>query len=115
MSEQIPTIGRIVLYTLTEVDAQRINSKREASATYIKAFHENPTKHGEMQHSGNPVEPGMVFPLIITRVWGITPTSAVNGQVLLDGNDSLWVTSTSAQGKSEYSATQGHFTWPTRE
>jgi len=30
---------------------------------------------------------------VITRVWGQTEGSAVNGQVLLDGDDTLWVTS----------------------
>jgi hypothetical protein len=38
-----------------------------------------------------------VYPLVITRVWSDNPaeTTCVNGQVLLDGNDNLWVTSRS--------------------
>lgn len=72
----IPTIGRIVHYRLCEQDANQIN-KRRADAT------------------ANPVAQGDVYPLVITRVWGATDGSAVNGQVLLDGTDSLWVTSVS--------------------
>jgi hypothetical protein len=35
----------------------------------------------------------MIFPMIIVRTWGDTPESAVQGQVLLDGNDTYWATS----------------------
>ena len=34
-----------------------------------------------------------MYPLVITRVWGDQEGSAVNGQVLLDGNDTFWATS----------------------
>lgn len=112
MSDQIPTLGRIVLYAMTEQDAQRVNTKRDAAEAYIKAFKENPSRHGEMQHSGNKVRAGDVFPLVITRVWGTSAGSAVNGQLMLDGNDTLWVTSTSVQVDPEQPA--GRFTWPTR-
>lgn len=112
MSDHTPTLGSIVLYTMTEQDAQRVNTKRDAAAAYIKAFHENPTKHGEMQHTGNSVRAGDVFPLIITRVWSTGPRSAVNGQLMLDGNDTLWVTSTSVQVDPEQPA--GRFVWPSR-
>ena len=81
----IPTPGRIVEYTLTEYDVATIAQQRGNSA--------NPTK-------GNHVAPGDTYPLVITRVWGSTEGSAVNGQVLLDGNDTLWVTSVS-QGEGE--------------
>lgn len=75
----IPTPGRIVLYTLTEWDVQAIGTQRSRGAgPYFK---------------GNPVSEGDVFPLQITRVWAETEGGSVNGQVLLDGNDVLWVTS----------------------
>ena len=46
--------------------------------------------------------------MIITRVFGRDPGSAVNGQVLLDGNDTLWVTSrTTVTG-------EGSYQWPER-
>ncbi len=72
----IPSIGRIVHYRLTEQDCAAINNHR--------------VKRNAL---GNPATPGSVYPLIITRVWGDTHGSAVNGQVMLDGDDTLWVTS----------------------
>lgn len=96
MSEdQRPTIGRIVLYTLTDTNAHDINRRREFSGGHP----------GE--HRGNSAHAGDTYPMTIVRVWGNTPGSPVNGQVHLDGTDVLWVTSTT-QGQGE-----GHWTWPT--
>lgn len=74
----IPSIGRIVHYRLTENDVALIASQRDGTVK-----------------TGNAPREGDVYPLIITRVWEQDPTeaSAINGQVLLDGNDTLWVTS----------------------
>ncbi len=74
----IPRRGRIVLYTLTERDATAISRQRSLPNS---------------GRGGNPTRAGDVFPLIITQPWGETEGCAVNGQVLLDGNDSLWVSS----------------------
>ena len=81
----IPTPGRIVEYTLTEQDVARINEQRGTEGNSSR---------------GNSVSTGDTYPLVITRVWGSAEGSAVNGQVLLDGNDTLWVTSVS-QGEGE--------------
>lgn len=48
-----------------------------------------------MAHVGNAVETGQTYPMVIVRCWGTTEESSVNGQVLLDGSDALWVTSVS--------------------
>lgn len=80
----VPSVGRIVHYRLTAQDADQINRRRPIGPQ---------DGHGKVVHVGNPVSEGDVFPLIVTRVWGASEGSAVNGQVLLDGNDSLWVTS----------------------
>ena len=82
-----PTAGRIVLYTLSTQDAELINSRRMQAAAH--------TTHAEgaQLHLGNTVAAGEVYPLVITRVWGAEVTSSVNGQLLLDGNDTHWVTS----------------------
>lgn len=74
----IPSPGRIVAYTLTEQDVQMVGGRRREHL-------------GDLQ--GNSPAPGEVYPLVITRVWGDHEGSAVNGQVMLDGNDTLWVTS----------------------
>ena len=80
-----PTIGRFVHYTLTEQDAAAVNQPFRA---------------------GNRASTGDVYPMLICRVWGDTPESSVNGQVFLDGADTLWVTSRSV-GEGP-----GHWVWP---
>lgn len=80
-----PSVGRIVHYRLNTHDVSRIVARRDARA--------------DLQQ-GNSTAAGDVFPMVIVRVWGNTPESAVNGQVLLDGYDTLWVTSVT-QGDGE--------------
>jgi len=90
MSGTVPTIGRIVHYRLDAHDAARITHRRTEAGI-----------------PGNAVQPGDTYPLIITRVWG--GGSGVNGQVLLDGPDTLWVTSvTEGEGIRTWS-------WPMRQ
>jgi len=88
----IPTPGRIVLYTLGKQDADEINKRRTDAQTHLQYLREN--SNGVQVHVGNPVYEGDVYPLVITRVWSRdNPTAAVNGQVMLDGNDLFWATS----------------------
>jgi hypothetical protein len=87
----IPSIGRIVHFKITAECAKRINKcRQDAKASEIAS-----TNSGAVVHTGNKASEGDVYPLLITRLWTDEPTeqSAVNGQVFLDGNDSLWVTS----------------------
>lgn len=98
---QVPSIGRTVHYTLSEQDADAIN-RRRADAPLPS----NHPRDGRQVHVGNKVAAGQVYPLIITRVWGGEATSAVNGQVLLDGNDTYWAMSVTV-GEGER-----HFVWP---
>lgn len=104
----IPTVGRIVHYTLSEQDADAINRRRKDAANNATAIREDAT--GYIAHTGNQVEAGQVYPLVITRVWGDQPGSAVNGQVLLDGNDTFWATSTSLGEVGD----QRKYVWPPR-
>jgi hypothetical protein len=102
VQQQQPSIGRIVHYTLSEHDVTVINLRRGASQILPE------TPGGQIVLAGNGVHEGEVYPLIITRIWGSIPGSAVNGQVLLDGNDTLWVTSV-AEGKGPC-----RWAWPPR-
>lgn len=102
----IPSIGRIVHYTLTAYDAQEINRRRADARSHMPEHIE--ASSGVQVHVGNDVREGEVYPLIITRTWGTGETAAFNGQVLLDGNDCLWVTSTSIGPGPR------HCAWPTR-
>ncbi len=65
--------------------------------------------NGVQVHVGNPVREGDAYPMLITRVWGNEPESMVQGQVFLDGNDALWITSVAVgTGPRTYA-------WPTRD
>ena len=121
MSEQIPTIGRIVHYRLSADDATQINRRRTNGgdiAARMKTSVESATEShnpriygwpaGAHAHIGNEAREGDTFPMLITKVWGDNPTSAVNGQAFLDGNDVLWVTS-ACVGEGPRT-----FSWPTR-
>jgi hypothetical protein len=102
------TIGRIVLYILTEQDAAEINRRRTTDSKIAERIAKNTEQSsawplGAQAHIGNSVEAGQIYPMIVTKVWS---AGHVNGQVLLDGNDCLWATSV-AEG------TQGHqWHWP---
>lgn len=91
MTDQAPTIGRVVLYTLTEDDATRARVR---------------TLTGQEQ---NDPRPGEEYPATIVRVFGAQPGSAANLRVQLDGNGpELWATSR-IEGDGP-----GHWRWPPR-
>ena len=99
-----PSVGRIVHYTLSQQDALHINKRRKDAAAHLSTHVQNST--GVQIHVGNGVAAGEVYPMVITRVWG--GSGLVNGQVLLDGNDLLWVTSVGVgEGERTYA-------WPPR-
>lgn len=86
-----PSIGRIVHYTLTESDAQQIMRRRTTGPAIAERIPSKEWPVGAQAHIGNSVSAGDVFPMIIIRVWP-GDVGNVNGQVLLDGTDALWVT-----------------------
>lgn len=102
----IPTIGRIVHYRLSADDAAEINRRRQQARDHMADHHNN--ANGVQVHVGNKVEEGETYPMMITQVWGKDPTSSVNGQVFLDGNDLFWAASV-AVGEGPRS-----WSWPTR-
>lgn len=99
-----PRLGQIVLYTLTDNDADVLMRRRRDAGLTVR--------------SGNDLRGGDTYPAMIVRDWapnpehakinrkvadvlkrtlepGVLDTISVNLQVLLDGNDSGWVTSRS--------------------
>ena len=73
-----PTIGKTVIYRLSVTDTAKINEYADSGGNRNCSF----------------VRTGDEVPLIITKVgrieWGLP---GINGQIILDGNFSLWVTS----------------------
>lgn len=89
------TMGRSVFYTLTEDDARRIHEERQRK-------HELGLAYG-----GNGAYAGQVYPFVVTRIFP-GDLEHCNGQVLLDGNDTLWVTSV------KEGTAPGTWFWPPR-
>ncbi len=96
-----PTIGRTVIYTLTESDAEQINRRRpdgprgaDGSGSVVHVV-----------HVGNHASAGDTYPATIVRCFG---GPNVNLQVQLDGNDLYWATSR-PEGDQP-----GQWAWPTR-
>ncbi len=81
----ITQLGDIVLYQLSEADAECINRRYAHAAHNMDMMRVR--KEGYQAHVGNRVYEGQPIPLIVCRVWSST---CVNGQVILDGTDSLW-------------------------
>lgn len=95
------TIGRIVLYRLSANDALTITRNRalDPCGPAVEAL-----------RMGNTVKEGDIFPLLVTKTWqdADDKTQSVNGQVMLDGNDTKWVTSV-------HEGTEpGEWSWPPR-
>lgn len=102
-----PTIGRIVIYKITEQQAAQANERRDAEQ-WAHGYQKGPNNK---VFSGNRITAGDEVPLIVVRVWPHeygTDVPGVNGQAFLDGNDSIWITS-AAEG-SEH----GQWHWPER-
>lgn len=101
-----PTIGRILILTISEQAAAEINRRRTTSNSIAERVKSDTWPIGAQAHIGNEVTPGAKVPMIVTAVWG---EACVNGQALLDGNDTLWVTS-ATEGDQP-----GQWQWPTRD
>lgn len=100
----IPTIGRIVLYKLTNNDALAVNRRRKDAINVNRGS----AQDGAQVHFGNRVYAGDVFPMIIVRTYDVG--NRVNGQVFLDGNDTLHVTSVPEKIPNE--PDHGRWCWP---
>lgn len=111
-----PTMGRIVIFKITDQQAQEINRRRTDGSAIADRIQKNTNgvTHwplGAQAHIGNTVQAGEEFPLTIVRVWADefgTGNAGVNGQLHLDGNDIFWVTS-AGEGNDP-----GQWRWPER-
>jgi len=85
-----PYIGQIVTYTLSGDDATQVNRRRTNGPSIAERIKQDKWPIGAQAHIGNEVQEGQSYPMIIVRVWS---SSCVNGQVFLDGTDTLWALS----------------------
>lgn len=89
-----PTIGRIVLYTLSEHDAAAITHSRSLAHALA-----------------NPVAEGQTYPAMVVRTFG---GPAVNLRVFLDGDDTYWATSRVECTDPSGELADGKWHWPER-
>ncbi len=104
-----PSLGRVVHYRLTPADAEAIQRRRTTSKSIAERIKAGTWSEGVQAHFGNPASAGELVPVIVTAVWPDefgTGIPGVNGQALLDGNDSLWICS--AREGTEV----GQWRWP---
>jgi len=108
-----PSVGRIVLYNLTSLDSERINKRRnDAQASRVSEQNQ-----GGQVHVGSYVQAGDTVPVIVTKVWA---EDSINGQAMLDGNDTLWLHSIPQApaepetGDRDFSIVRGFWGWPPR-
>lgn len=88
-------IGSLLHYFLTKDDIDKITASRDAIASVHSRFIED-----SVGPEGNPHYEGDVVAMIVTAVHS---SDCVNGQLVLDGNDSLWVTSrTKGEGVGQW-------------
>jgi hypothetical protein len=85
------TVGRIVHYVLSEKDVNRIHASRakqlpEDTPRGLQINHGNPVNLSDHDHVA------MIIVAVFPNEFG-TNEPGINGQVFLDGNDQLWVTS----------------------
>ena len=105
-----PTIGRVVIYKLSDQNAAEINRRRTTPYSIGERIKLNCNSQtlwplGAQAHIGNDCIAGEEFPMTIVRVWSDT---LVNGQLLLDGSDSYWATSVAPGDEN------GQWHWPVK-
>lgn len=101
------TVGRIVVYALTAEDVAAIEVYR------AKCKHVDHRTDYTLARcaEGNPVHASQMFPLLVTAVYS---PNMVNGQVFLDGNDTLWVKHCEFDERAELYPHEGKWIWPVR-
>lgn len=99
-----PTIGRIVLYCLSEQDVEAIQRRRTTGPDIARRLQDGSWPQGAQAHIGNDVAVGHVLPAMVVKVYS---ENCVNLKVMLDGTDTFWATSKQVSDEP----TPGTFHW----
>lgn len=99
------TIGRIVIYKLSEQAAKEITRRRTDGVSIAERIKSAEWPLGAQAHIGSPVQEGQEFPMIVVATWS---PGVINGQVLLDGSDTYWA------GSVKEGDLPGTWHWPPR-
>lgn len=109
-----PTAGRVVHYKMTSGDAEMINGRRRDAGAFRRSLGGagviEPGEYGRtghVEHTGNPVSEGEVYPATVVRTFD-SEVGTANLKVHLDGNDDYWATSR-CEGEQP-----GYWSWPPR-
>lgn len=86
----VPSVGRVILYTLDAQDVEQINRRRTTGFDIAQRAADGRWPAGAQAHIGNLARVGDVLPGMVIQVWG---PSVVNAKIELDGTDQLWKTS----------------------
>ncbi len=112
---QFPTIGRIVIFKLSEENAKEINRRRTTPLSIASRIALNWQNQvlwplGAQAHIGSEVKAGDECAAVVVRVdeYGPDHLAGVNIKVLLDGSDEYW-----AQAVKEGDG-EGCWHWPVR-
>ena len=108
------SVGRTVLYVLSEDDAKHINRRRTTGAMIAQLISDEKWFIGVQAHIGNTVDAGRIFPAVAVAVLPVLDITnlnpPVNFQVLLNGNDTYWATSR----HEDIHNAPGSWHWPER-
>lgn len=90
-------LGMRVLYVMDDGDVQAVNAQRSVSKNIFRGT--------------DPVRKQML-PMVVTKIWGSPDDKmcTVNGQVFMDGNDTLWVSGRMRRASEQQEA--GYFVVP---
>jgi hypothetical protein len=117
MPEQKIVVGRIVKYTLSDEDAEKINRRRTNGGSIAERMQLREWPVGAQAHIGGAVSGGQILPMMVTNVTvaqedtaeGTKERTRINGQVFLDGTDVYWAV------QREEGTHGGAWHWPTRD
>ena len=105
------SVCRTVCYTISKTDAEQVSRRRTTGPEIAARIKTGEWPLGAQAHVGATIVEGDVFPLVVVRV--DSGLNTVNGQVLLDGNDVLYVVGVKEHlGKG---GRAGCWHWPARD